>query len=95
MTWAPARPHHNCLGKGGGADEGKSCKVAEPGGGWVRLVQSGVLQVSCFLEGRDHLVHVPYLRRGEGGGWVLVPTRKNAQPLCEEYVPCRGGCHEI
>ena len=70
-------------------------RVAEPGGGCVRLVQPGVVQISCFLEGRDRWVHVPHFGRGEGGGWVLVPSQKNAQPLCEEYVPCGGGCHEI
>ena len=31
MTWAQARPHHNCLG-GGGADEGKSsCLMSRMG----------------------------------------------------------------
>ena len=57
----------------------------------MRLVQPGVMQFSCFFEGRDRLVHVPHFKRGEGGGWVLVPMCKNAQPLREEYVPCWGG----
>ena len=70
-------------------------RVAEPGGGWVGLAEPGVLQVSCFLEGCDCSVHVPHFGRGEGWSWVLVPSRKNAQPLCEEYVPCWGGVSEF